>query len=104
MASDETRPYLFPESESPLLKMEVGDIVPLIHLVELHRCNQWGDLMELAPAWRYDFLGKLQLDHGYVPDTELGNVADTPSGAFAVMHAAELWLERARHRERNAST
>ena len=86
MASNETRPFLFPEGESPLLKMDFGDVVPLIKLVELHRHHQGRDLMELAPAWRYYFVGKLQLEHGYVPDTELDNVPYTPSGAFAVMH------------------
>ena len=93
MPSNETRPFLFPEGKNPLLKMDFGDVVPLIKLVELHRYHQWGDLMELAPPWRYYFVARLQMDHGYVPDTVLDNVPDTPSGAFAVMHAAEVWME-----------
>ena len=93
MASNETRPFLFPEDENPLLKMGLGDVAPLISLVETHRHHQGRDLMELAPAWRYYFLAKLQLEHGYVPDTVLDNVPDTPSGVAAVMHSAEVWLE-----------
>ena len=93
MSKKDTRPFLFPEGESPLLKMDFEDVVPLLYLVELHRRHQWGNLMELAPAWRYYFVGMLQMEHGYVPDTELDNVPDTPSGAFAVMHAAEVWME-----------
>ena len=46
MPSNETRPFLFPEGESPLLQMDFGDVLPLIKLVELHRYNQWGDLFE----------------------------------------------------------
>ena len=93
MSEKDTRPFLFPEGKSPLLQMDLQDVVPLIQLVELHRYNQWGDLMELSPAWRYYFVGKLQLEYGYVPDTVLDNVPDTPSGAFAVMHSAEVWTE-----------
>ena len=93
MSEKDTRPFLFPEGKNPLLKLEPQDVVPLIQLVELHRYNQWGDLMELAPAWRYYFVGKLQLEHGYVPDAELGNIPDSPSGAFAAVDAAEVWLE-----------
>ena len=93
MSEKDTRPFLFPEGKNPLLKMDHQDVVPLIQLVELHRYNQWGDLMELAPAWRYYFLYKLTKEHGFVPDAELGNIPDSPSGAFAVMDAAEVWLE-----------
>ena len=74
MSKKDTRPFLFPEGESPLLKMDFGDVVPLIKLVELHRYNQWGDLMELAQPWRYYFVARLQMDHGNVPDTVLDNV------------------------------
>lgn len=86
-------PFLFPEGKSPLLNLDPQDVIPLIRLVELHHYNQWGDLMELAPAWHYYFVGKLQLEHGYVPDAELENIPDSPSGAFAVIDAAEVWLE-----------
>ena len=41
MSKKDTRPFLFPEAENPPLKMDFGDVVPLIKLVELHRYNQW---------------------------------------------------------------
>ena len=93
MSKKDTRPFLFPEGKNPLLKMDYQDVVPLVQLLELHRHHQWGDLMELAPAWRYYFVGKLQLDHHYVPDTILGNVPDDADGALALMEAHDLWLD-----------
>ena len=104
MSEKDTRRFLFPEGKSPLLKLEVGDVVPLIHLVEKHRCNQWEDLTGLAPGGATASSGSSSWNtamcrHG------VGQSARHAVGRIR-RHACSRALAglRERHRDRNAST
>jgi hypothetical protein len=91
--SDEYKRFLFPQdSNHPLLKMELTDVVPLIHLFQLHRYGQF-PLDDLDWSWCWYFLARLHKEHGFVPDTFLDNIPESPSGAMALIDAHETWVE-----------